>query len=184
MLEDNRNKFLVVLVGLPASGKSTARQRAIDTGAACDSYVYSTDDYIDQAAAEQGKTYSEIFESVIGAARHEADRGLRAAISAGQNVLWDQTNMSPKKRRGVLKRFPADYVKQCLCILPPFTDEQEAELVRRLESREGKNIPEHVMRSMRASFVPPSREEGFDSVMFFDMYGRPMSRTQARKHFG
>jgi predicted kinase len=181
---DPNRPGVVILVGLPASGKSTARAAAVASGSARDSYHYSTDDKIDAYAAELGMTYSEVFTEYASVAGRIADQEVADAIGAGRNVLWDQTNMTAKKRAKILKRFPKEYSRDCICILPPFTQEQEDELQRRLTSRAGKDIPDFVMRSMRQSFELPSTNEGFNRVMYFDIYGNMIDPNRAAELFG
>lgn len=182
--KNDQRPSVVILVGLPASGKSTARAAAVASGAAKDSYHYSTDDEIDRYAAEVGMTYSEVFQDYVKAATEIADQGLEAALERKQNVLWDQTNMTVKKRRKIMNRFPKEYRKECICILPPMNQQQEDELNRRLESRAGKDIPPFVMKSMRDSFQLPSQNEGFNRVMYFDIYGNMIDRNTAADMFG
>lgn len=170
---------LVMLVGLPASGKSTARLQTGD-----DIYQYSTDDKIDAYADSVGSTYSEVFADHVSAATHEADAEVREAIANGQDVVWDQTNMSRKKRAKILKRFPEEYRKECICFLPPMNPAQEAELKRRLDSRPGKTIPDFVMRNMRNSFQLPSVNEGFRRVRYLDIMGQEVDRNDAADMFG
>jgi hypothetical protein len=40
------------------------------------------------------------------------------------------------------------------------------------------------MRSMRASFELPSTNEGFNRVMYFDIYGNMIDRNRAAELFG
>jgi gluconate kinase len=47
-----------------------------------------------------------------------------------------------------------------------FKTPEPEELARRLASRPGKNIPDHVMRSMIDNFEMPDTEEGFTQVWF------------------
>lgn len=180
----NVRPSVVVMVGLPASGKSTARAQAVATGIAAESYQYSTDDKIDAYAAEVNKTYSEVFKNYASKAQKQSDAELAEAIAASRNILWDQTNMNAKKRRKILDQFDNTYRKDCICILPPFNDEQEAELQRRLDSRPGKEIPSFVMDSMRKSFQLPSVNEGFNRVIYYDIYGNMIDRNVAADLFG
>ncbi|SRR6056297_921301 len=182
--KNDQRPGVVVLVGLPASGKSTARATAVATGVAAGSYQYSTDDKIDARAAEINSTYAEVFKDFASTAAELADAEVAAAIERGQNVLWDQTNMTRKKRRKIMNRFPKEYRRECICILPPFNQQQEEELERRLESRAGKEIPDFVLRSMRDSFQLPSENEGFNRVMYFDINGNMIDRNQAADLFG
>jgi gluconate kinase len=40
------------------------------------------------------------------------------------------------------------------------------ELDRRLNSRPGKHIPKHVMKSMLENWDEPSEDEGFDKIIY------------------
>jgi predicted kinase len=187
MTDKTENKLrpnVVVMVGLPASGKSTARAQAVATGIASESYEYSTDDKIDAYAAEVGSTYTAVFTEYAGEAQKQCDAELSEAIKLGKNILWDQTNMSAKKRRKILKRFDNTYRMDCICILPPFNEEQEVELQRRLDGRPDKDIPAFVMASMRKSFQLPSVNEGFNRVIYYDINGNIIDRNVAADLFG
>lgn len=169
----------MIMVGLPASGKSTLREAI---GADC--YHYSTDDKIDAYAAEVGSTYSEVFQEYAKEAQRLADAELATAITDRQNIVWDQTNMSAKKRRKILNQFDNSWRRECICILPPMDLEQEESLAARLASRPGKEIPDFVMRSMRNSFDLPSVNEGFNRVNYYNIYGTPVDRNVAAEVFG
>jgi predicted kinase len=182
-MDNKEQASVVVMVGLPASGKSTARAAAVASGASADSFQYSTDDILDRIATDTGSTYEAIFEDCIKEATSEANKNVAEAIKIGRSVLWDQTNMSAKKRQKVLNLFTKDYRKECVCILPPFTAEQQIELERRVTSREGKSIPKFIMTSMLKSFVLPTLGEGFSRVLYFDIYGNMIDTEQAEKLF-
>lgn len=175
---------VTILVGLPASGKSTARAQAVANGEAAESFQYSTDDWVDAKAEELGVNYDDIWSDYIKEATTAMNEQVVAAIKQQENVLWDQTNMTRKKRRKILNRFPDNYQKTCLCILPPFTGEQEDEWRRRLAARPGKQIPEFVLENMRDSFQLPSTNEGFSHVFYFDIYGKLVEHNFAADLFG
>lgn len=160
--------ILTVLVGLPGSGKSTSIPNDF-TG-----FVYSTDRFIEEAAKHFGITYNEAFFDNIKNATHSMDTLLSYAIKNKSDIIWDQTNMSAKKRRGILGRIPASYKKICICRVPPRTAQEWSELDRRLASREGKTIPHHIIESMADSYVEPELDEGFDYIQILDMYGNVM----------
>jgi hypothetical protein len=65
----------------------------------------------------------------------------------------------------------AGYVVECECVLFPQGDSQQEDWQHRLASRPGKTIPANIVESMMDSFVMPTVEEGFERVIFFDMYG-------------
>jgi len=156
---------LTVLVGLPGSGKSTSVPENFD------GFVYSTDKYIEMCAAMNGMTYSEAFQEFINPATKHMNEQLEISIRQRSDVLWDQTNMSSKKRRGIVSRFPKTYHKICICRIPPSNDDDWNELQRRLLSRQGKNITMHIVETMADSYVQPSIDEGFDEVHLYDIYG-------------
>lgn len=156
---------LTVLVGLPGSGKSTSIPEDFD------GFIYSTDNVLEELAAKTGETYNQVFKDNIGYATKLMDDLLANYILMGADVLWDQTNMSSKKRLGILSKFPKSYKKICICRIPPQNEDEWRELGIRLGSREGKLIPQHIIESMADSYVEPTIAEGFDEVHLYDIYG-------------
>ena len=159
-----------VLVGLPGSGKSTFVNSVFGEHPS-GVFIYSTDDYIEEYARNRSMTYNEAFKDTINYATQYNNIMLDRAIQNGERVVWDQTNMSSKKRRGILSRFPKSYRKVCWCIAPPRTPEEWAELDHRLASREGKTIPHHIIEAMADSYVEPELDEGFDYILVVDLFG-------------
>ena len=167
---------LTVLVGLPGSGKSTSIPEDFD------GFVYSTDRFIEDAAKHFGITYNEAFSSNIKAATFAMDQQLSNAIVARSDVIWDQTNMSSKKRYGLLSRFPNSYYRLCICRVPPRDDAEWTELNRRLLDRAkhtGKTIPPHVVETMADTYVEPAVSEGFDEVRLYDIYGNSLNESDS-----
>lgn len=146
------------LVGVPGSGKSTwiAGQ---DWAVTC-AHV-STDKWVDLYAKEVGKTYSEVFDEYMPTAVDLMAKEVVAAREMGRDIIWDQTSTSIKSRVRKFNMLP-DYEHIAVVFKTPESDE----LARRLASRPGKNIPEHVMRSMIKHFEMPSEEEGFKEIWF------------------
>jgi predicted kinase len=144
------------LVGVPASGKSTwiKNQEWAD-----DCVVVSTDEFVEAHAQEQGKTYSEVFDEYMPTAvKLMADKVVEAR-EAGKDIIWDQTSTGVKARARKFNMLP-DYEHIAVVFKTP----EKEELDRRLASRPGKNIPNHVIRSMIDNFEMPSEEEGFKEI--------------------
>ena len=146
------------LVGVPASGKSTWIK---NQEWAADCVVVSTDDFVEAYAREQGKTYSEVFvEYMPTAVNLMADKVVQAR-EAGKDIIWDQTSTTLVSRIRKFNMLP-DYEHIAVVFKTP----EHKELFRRLWSRPGKDIPEHVIASMIASWEEPTVEEGFKEVWF------------------
>ncbi len=148
---------LYMLVGVPGSGKSTWRNANPLPGAV----TISTDDYIDFVADRQGITYGEAFKDNIKTATQLADQKARKAFAAGDDVVWDQTNLTRKGRAPKLAMVPEEYEKIAVFFPTPDNDE----LKRRLASRPGKTIPPHIVLGMVSTLQEPTEDEGFDRVI-------------------
>jgi tRNA uridine 5-carbamoylmethylation protein Kti12 len=159
-----------IMVGLPGSGKSTLVDNVLrDVSERV--FVYSTDKLIEEWATAQGWTYDFAFSKYIKKATAEMNSRLRSAIETDQDVIWDQTNMGARKRQTILSNFPKHYRRECRVIEPPIGDSQIEDWLWRLKNRPGKTIPDHIIESMRDSYVEPALSEGFDRVVKYNMYG-------------
>lgn len=164
-----------VMVGLPALGKSTHIENMYKE----DTWIYSTDMYIEAVAEDNGLTYDQAFESSVDAAKRFNDEKLRDMIRLQKDIIWDQTNLGVKKRIKIIRQMTqAGYDVDCICLMPPWhgvdkfsAKKNTEEWQRRLASREGKTIPNTVISNMMGYFVVPTTEEGFSKITFYDMYG-------------
>lgn len=151
---------LYVLVGVPGSGKSTWVKNQ-DWTKEC-AYV-STDEYVESYAKHVGKTYSEVFDLVMKDAVASMVESVIMAKSMKQDVIWDQTSTSIATRAKKIRMLP-EYYKIAVVFKTPPT----SELMSRLASRPGKNVPWEVVSDMaqKLEIEPPSTEEGFDEIWY------------------
>ncbi len=147
---------LYMLVGVPASGKTTWVKN--NRGNAL---VASSDDYIEQQAEKRNTTYSEVFDEYIKAANTHAIATAKKAFSDNMDLIWDQTNLTRNGRKNKLKMVPKDYKKVAIFFPTPHEDI----LKKRLGSRPGKDIPDYVVSSMIRTIEKPSKDEGFDEII-------------------
>ena len=146
------------LIGVPASGKSTWVK---NQDWAVDIPVVSTDNFVEEYAKEQGKTYSEVFDEYMPiAVRLMANQALICQAN-NLDVIWDQTSTTINSRKRKFNTLPK-YEHIAIVFKTP----EAEELARRLASRPGKNIPAHVMRSMIDGFQMPTEDEGFTEIWY------------------
>ena len=149
-----------ILVGVPASGKSTW----YNNQTLCSNAVYvSTDYFVDQYAERVNQTYNEVFKSYMPTAVRLMTRVVVEARCARQDIIWDQTSTTVASRAKKLRMLP-EY-RTVAVVFPTPTVVEHA---RRLDARPGKSIPPLVIRSMIDGLVTPTCTEGFDKIIFIN----------------
>jgi predicted kinase len=150
---------LLMLCGIPTSGKSTYVDKLLNLKNWQNSVVLSTDYYIDLYAKQQGKTYNEVFDEYIKEATRRMDYALDYAIRNDKNIIWDQTNLTFGARKKKLRRLPFQYRRGAA-----YFELSLEEALERNKHREGKFIPESILKRMHNQFVIPTTNEGFEYV--------------------
>lgn len=151
--------LLVILIGLPGSGKSTAAGRlacAIRSHRpAC--AIVGTDAYLEAEAARRELSYAAMFQEAFEVAEALMWEQAKEAIRGRISVIWDQTNLTVNARRRRLSLFPAEYLR-IAAVMP--TAEHEA-WERNAARGPGRAVPRAAFDRMRAEFRRPGQEEGF-----------------------
>lgn len=145
----------ILLCGVPTSGKSSwVAQNS-------DGYmVISSDNIIENYAKNVGSTYNEVFDDYIETAIELMLGQLRHFVHQGQNIIVDQTHLTPKVRKRKLKMIPDHYDK----IAVYFEISKEEMFQRNHNKDRTKTIPDFVLESMHGSYVRPTIDEGFLTV--------------------
>jgi len=146
-----------VLVGVPASGKSTWIENQDWTQ---DCVIVSTDIWVEIKAKQVGKTYSEIFQDYMPHAVKLMANQVTMARDRGMDIIWDQTSTTVASRKKKFKMLP-DY--EHIAVVFPTPD--RVELNMRLANRPDKVIPAEVVDSMIASFQLPTKAEGYTQII-------------------
>lgn len=147
---------LYVLVGVPGSGKTSwvANQEWADRCA----YI-STDLHVERHASKENKTYSEVFKSFMPEAVDLMTTDVIRARESGRDIIWDQTSTTIASRSKKFAMLPDYYAIAVVFKTPP-----AHELMKRLASRPGKNIPWPVVSGMINNWQEPSEDEGFQEI--------------------
>lgn len=148
-----------ILIGVPGSGKSTWIAKApVDWN---NTVVASTDNYVEQEAKRQGKTYTEVFKDVMPDAVNHMAKTVVDAVRNKQDIIWDQTSTTRHTRAKKFRMLPKDY--EVIGVVFPTPDSKE--LARRLGNRPGKTIPDEVIQSMISKWEEPTEDEGFSKII-------------------
>ena len=149
-----------MLIGVPASGKSTFLQKRGIPNA--NSMVVSSDYHIDNYASLCNRTYNSVFKEYVKTAHKLMYQDLKFGLDNKLDIYWDQTNLTVKSRKDKLVKIPDDYRKIAVYFVNPTQHEHK----RRLASRPGKTIPQNILDNMLESIQYPTYDEGFDEIWF------------------
>ncbi len=140
----------IMLVGLPASGKSMiAENLSINQNA----IIHSSD-----------KLREELFNNVNEVTKNnelfiELHRRVKQDLLNGKNIIYDATNISYKKRKSFIESLnKISCEKICYLIATPYE-----QCLKQNQLRERK-VPEYVIERMYKSFYIPQIYEGWDTI--------------------
>lgn len=161
-----RMRYFDILVGVPASGKSTYVNESLakDT----DIQVLSTDDLVMHMGKAEGLNYNEAWAKYIKDAEKLFWEAVLGAIQSNtRHVIIDRTNLT-KKSRARFFNLINNAGKQGDFTVSAIVFGQKLPLhewYQRLASRPGKTIPPHVIMNQVASFEEPDYDEGFNAII-------------------
>jgi predicted kinase len=139
---------VIILCGLPCSGKST-----FSLSSEYDNYIHlSTDSYIQQVAKLQRKTYNDVWKDTIKEAAKVFYGLMCIAATTNKNVLIDQTNLNIQTRKLKIDLFQNHEPTIVFFNLP-------LEIIKERNCRPGKHIPDYVIESMYKTLQIPTEEE-------------------------
>lgn len=147
-----------ILVGLPATGKSTWLN--FPNGRAYN--VLSSDDIIEHVGRNHGSmTYNEAWPLLNKFAEAAFFNKLKSTAEFKVDCYIDRTNLTVKSRRRIIDIFkPHNYYFEAVVFeIPPLHIWEQ-----RLNNRPGKSIPNEVLVNMKNMFQMPTEDEGFLTI--------------------
>ncbi|HEY9061570.1 MAG TPA: AAA family ATPase [Pseudobacteroides sp.] len=140
---------LVMMAGLPGSGKSTVAKKL---AAAENAVLHSSDDLREEMFGDANK--QEMSDLLF----KELNKRIIGDLMKGNSVVYDATNLSYKKRKEFLDKLNLDCFKECVLVAAPY----ETCLTR--NGRRNRKVPEDVIEKMYRSLFIPQYYEGWDRI--------------------
>jgi predicted kinase len=156
-----------ILVGVPASGKSTWIREQLPFGL-YGSQVMSTDKIIESITQIFGMSYNDGFKDLIGFADKVMWRQITISLMHKADFVIDRTNLTAKSRAKFIQKLALHRYEIEAIVFPEVGSEalSKEEWKRRLDSRPGKTIPQEALDRMIDSYEIPLMSEGFDKITF------------------
>ena len=150
----------IMLVGTPASGKTTATAKYIAMGYE----VFSSDDVRAeiQAKIERGELVIPSNATLNSLVFEAIKARIIQALKAGRSVVFDATNLGRRRRMNFKSAlYKIDCVKICMIFITSVE-----ECIKRNALREGiARVPDDAMYRMFCSFECPNYWEGWDKII-------------------
>lgn len=159
---DDKTPILFIMVGITASGKSYLAELLASkrNGEYIKPIVHSSDNL-------RAELYGDINEQKHnGELFNELHKRIKEDLRDGNDVVYDATNISKKRRRGFLNELVhIKCHKVCVCVLTPY------EVCLQQNQNRERKVPEEAIRRMYLGWCPPALDEGFDNIILAYNYG-------------
>ena len=144
---------LIFLVGLPGSGKSTYAEKYLS--ASCE--ILSSDKLRKELLKDVNNQKHNFF--IFNTLYKRA----RKFLKQGKDVVIDATNVDFLERVKNLKRFEDLNIKKVAIVFKtPFEECVKRDVMRK------RTVGEDVIKHFQAKFIIPTKEEGFDEIIFIE----------------
>jgi len=161
---------LIMMVGLPGSGKSTWVNKHVEENMDKHYNIISTNEMFKKMTVNgdsRKKVHKGKWEQVIAKATRSLQDLIRCASQRRRNIIIDQTNVFPNAQRRKARPFQG-YVRRCVVVVP--SDEDYKARVKAQEEAGQKDIPDEAIMEMKANFTLPDCEDpAFAEVRFTDL---------------
>ncbi len=156
----NNTPELIMLVGIPACGKSTLSKEYLEKGYR----ILSSDELRLQIAEDYGwSPYDKEIAGELNGMVFERVRKLTyQMLKEGKSVVLDATNLGRKKRKNFVSHIRrVNCNKKCILFITP-----KDICIERNSKREGiAKVPDDAMKKMLCNFECPNYWEGWDEIV-------------------
>lgn len=145
---------LIVLVGIPASGKTTYAKSLENEN----TIRLSSDDIREELFGDVGHQGDStvVFQ--------EMDKRTKVALKSGKSVIYDATNANSRRRIHLIKSVPKDVVKKCVYFTHPIGKLCERDFWR------DKTVGKEVIMKVYKRLSPPMYWEGWSDIKIVSNY--------------
>lgn len=172
-----------MLIGLPASGKSTIASKIVSEMPQC--INYDLDSIMIKRALKENKTYHEIVmdKRLRDRCSAQYNQNINTVLRERQSFIWEQLNTAPGSRvkkairvKSATKKNNGTVEKSPYILVGIYTNIPEDVLVDRLHKRneesrtdpEGKFISKKLLVNLNKEYVHPQPNEPFDLLFECD----------------
>lgn len=149
--------LLLMLSGLPGSGKSTCAKSMVISG---DNGNYKPIIHSSDGLREElfGNEATQGDNNILFTELH---RRIKADLIAGKDVVYDATNISKKLRKQFLSELKnIDCTPICICVMTSY------ETCLKNNEKRDRQVPKEVIKRMQMNWQPPHYSEGFEKIKY------------------
>ncbi|MGH0140028.1 UNVERIFIED_CONTAM: hypothetical protein FKN15_010009 [Acipenser sinensis] len=160
---------ILMMVGLPASGKTTWAEKHASENPAKKFNILGTNAIMEKMKVmglRRQRNYAGRWDVLIQQATQCLNRLIQIAARKKRNYILDQTNVYGSAQRRKMRPFEG-FQRKAIVICP--TDEDLKERTLKRTDEEGKDVPDHAVLEMKANFALPESGEILDSVTFVEL---------------
>ncbi|XP_061828345.1 heterogeneous nuclear ribonucleoprotein U-like protein 1 isoform X2 [Nerophis lumbriciformis] len=163
----NKNECeILVMVGLPACGKTTWAVKHAETNPEKKYNILGTNAIMDKMklmGLRRQRNYAGRWDVLIQQATQCLNRLIEIAARKRRNYILDQTNVYGSARRRKMRPFEG-FQRKAIVICP--TDEDLKERTLKQTNEQGKDVPDHAVLEMKANFTLPEVCDFLEDVSF------------------
>jgi putative nucleotidyltransferase with HDIG domain len=151
-MAEEKPRFLM-LIGIAGSGKSTVAKELMNER---NDIIYLSSDALREELlgdVDDQSKQADIFQ--------EMAKRTKEALKNNIHVIYDATNVSRKKRKGLLQQLPKDIDKVACFVSTEYKDILDQNMNRE------RTVPHHVIDRMYKTMQIPIYSEGWDKIVFF-----------------